>query len=209
MDVAAATLQVLRAGTLRRASDGTILEARSSVTLICTEDHRIIVDTGLMDESEKITDSLSRAGLRPRDISIVINTHPHPDHSGGNHLFDRAAVLCGRRGLFRQARETPPVGNHDLDEDGEVQIDENVSLILTPGHTPDCISVIIKKASSAFSDPLETIVIAGDALPTRGNFVRWVPPAIHFSSTVSLKSMAKITDLADWVIPGHDEPFRI
>ncbi len=59
------------------------------------------------------------------------------------------------------------------------------------------------------SEKPETVIIAGDALPTRANYVKWVPPAIHFNRAVSLQSMSKIVEIADWVIPGHDEPFKV
>jgi len=209
VDVDAADVRVLRPGILRRAPDGTILDARSSVTLISTIEHKIVVDTGPTDEGEKIQENLSRAGLQLRDISIVINTHPHPDHTGGNHLFERAAVLCGRQGLLWLAKKAVVTKKYPLVSDDEVLLDERVSLIKTPGHTWDSISVIIRGASSVFSESRETIVIAGDALPTKSNYVKWVLPAVRVCSKESLASMKKIVEISNWVIPGHDEPFRV
>ena len=46
-------------------------------------------------------------------------------------------------------------------------------------------------------------------MPTEANYLKGVPPAISYDTNVSLQSMARITDLADWVIPGHDKPFRV
>jgi len=201
---------VLQAGMLRRDPDGRILEARSSVTLVCVGNSNILVDTGLPGDELKILNNLSRAGLLPHDINVVINTHGHPDHSGGNKLFGKARVICGREGLLGQDTEAHHAGTGVRPgKDGEVEIDRNVSLVQTPGHTRDCISVILREISSAFSEKPETVIIAGDALPTRANYVKWVPPAIHFNRTVSLQSMSKIVEIADWVIPGHDEPFKV
>jgi len=46
-------------------------------------------------------------------------------------------------------------------------------------------------------------------VPTEANYLKGVPPAISYDSSVSLQSMIMITDMADWVIPGHDKPFRV
>lgn len=65
--------------------------------LISTPKHNILVDTGVGEKwSEKqlsiyaishpptILTSLEKLGLKAEDISIVINTHLHFDHAGGN-----------------------------------------------------------------------------------------------------------------------------
>jgi glyoxylase-like metal-dependent hydrolase (beta-lactamase superfamily II) len=53
------------------------------------------------------------------------------------------------------------------------------------------------------------IVIAGDALPTFGNFQKNVPPAIHVDLNLAISSMEKLIQLADIVVPGHDYPFSV
>jgi len=70
-----------------------------------------------------------------------VNTHAHPDHCGNNSLFPQATIISPK--------------------EGEV-IAPGVRAIETPGHTMDSISIVV--------EGLETIVIAGDAMPTFGNF---------------------------------------
>jgi glyoxylase-like metal-dependent hydrolase (beta-lactamase superfamily II) len=53
------------------------------------------------------------------------------------------------------------------------------------------------------------VVIAGDALPTLGNFQKRVPPAVHYDRALAVASMNKIIEMADMVIPGHDRPFSV
>ena len=88
--------------------------------LIKAEGCNILVDTGNGDKfSEKLLKiygiereptllkSLSDAGLRPKDIDIVINTHLHFDHCGGNTVvngngrhepaFPRARYIAQKR----------------------------------------------------------------------------------------------------------------
>jgi glyoxylase-like metal-dependent hydrolase (beta-lactamase superfamily II) len=70
--------------------------------LLKTQGKTILVDTGLGNKlsdraaetfgltrsNGDLLDSLSRLGLTPADIDIVINTHLHADHCGGNTYLD-------------------------------------------------------------------------------------------------------------------------
>ncbi len=75
--------------------------------LILSEGKRILVDTGygqkvsakqreilaLQRQDGGLLDNLQRLGVGPGDIDIVINTHLHPDHCGGNTVYcDGSAV---------------------------------------------------------------------------------------------------------------------
>ena len=204
------SLNVLQPGFLSRAPNGAILEAMSSVTLVCTGRMNIIIDTGLPGDGDSILEGLEGIGLRPSDVDVVVNTHDHMDHTGENRLFTKARIICGYMGLEEMAgriQVTPdnscPLPRH------RVELDSNVHVIHTPGHTRDSISVVIKDVNSDFAGPTETVVAAGDAVPTEANYLKGVPPAISYDSSVSLQSMIMITDMADWVIPGHDKPFRV
>ncbi len=203
-------LHVLCPGFLRRAPNGAILEARSSVTLVCTGRMNIIIDTGLPGDGDRIMEGLVEAGLKPSDVDVVVNTHDHGDHTGENRLFTGARILCGYRGLEQDGGriQVASVGFVAAPEYRKV-LDPNVHVIRTPGHTRDSISVVIMNVNSDFAGPTETVIAAGDAIPTEANYLKGVPPAISYDTNVSLQSMATITDLADWVIPGHDKPFRV
>jgi N-acyl homoserine lactone hydrolase len=204
------SLHVLSPGYLRRAPNGTILEARSSVTLVCTGRMNIIIDTGLPGDGDRIMEGLAEAGLKPSDVDVVVNTHDHKDHTGENRLFTGARIICGYRGLEKSGGriQIAPVRVIPTAEHRMV-LDPNVQVIRTPGHTRDSISVVMMGVSSNFAGPADTMIAAGDALPTEANYLKGVPPAISYDSTVSLQSMAMITSLADCVIPGHDKPFRV
>lgn len=80
--------------------------------LIETGSQRILVDTGYGDKlSEKergfislsgerrLLRSLAAVGIGAEEIDLVINTHLHGDHCGGNTVYDTAkeAVLRGRK----------------------------------------------------------------------------------------------------------------
>lgn len=178
---------LLKPGSIIRDESGAILDARSSVTLITSGSKRIIVDTGLKGENKQIINALAQRGLRPEDIDVLVNTHNHPDHTGNNHLFSRAKLLHPGEG------ETLAPG---------------VRAIETPGHTIDSISVVVSARSNSGRDET-VIVVAGDALPTLGNYLKDVPPALHVDRAMSISSMARIIGIASIVIPGHDLPFSV
>jgi len=57
-----------------------------------------IIDTGSPDNPD-LLDELEQLGYTPADFSLVINTHLHVDHIGGNLLFTNARILISRQEL--------------------------------------------------------------------------------------------------------------
>jgi len=177
---------LVKPGSIKRDEYGRILDARSSVTLIIRGQHTIIVDSGLCGEEELILRELAKLGIDPEEVKSIVNTHSDVDHCGNNYLFSRAKTL--------KAKE------------GEV-IAPGVWVMETPGHSIDSISVVVETDDGASQS--KTVVISGDALPTFGNFIKNVPPALHIDRDLSIASMRKIIALSDIVVPGHDFPFSV
>ena len=89
---------------------------------------------------------------------IVINSHGHPDHIGGNHWFDAVYVLKEEWDVIQYFEENRP-RTYELKE---IQIgqkiplgDINMIVVSLAGHT---------KGSVGFLIPEEKLLIAGDAL---------------------------------------------
>src|SRR5262245_3294678 len=72
---------------------------RSAVTLIEHEGRRILVDSGLVDDGEKLVARLAAHGLRPEEVDTVVATHLHYDHVGNHLLFPNAQYLAGAADL--------------------------------------------------------------------------------------------------------------
>jgi glyoxylase-like metal-dependent hydrolase (beta-lactamase superfamily II) len=77
-----------------------------SCLLIESEGKRILVDTGFGDKlspkerqiwsiagENRLVGDLRRLGFAPEDIEIVINTHLHSDHCGGNTILREGEVV--------------------------------------------------------------------------------------------------------------------
>jgi len=176
--------------------------------LVKTPEAWVLVDTGLGNkENEKfrdiygvdnagrptcLEDSLRRLGVEPADIDVVINTHLHFDHAGGNTLrmpdgslraaFPNARYVI-RRGEWEFAhRDNERVrasylqDNFNLlaaedrvqwvDVDGEVV--PGVSVLHSPGHTPHHQSVLVRAGE-------ETICFVADLVPTAAHLpLSWI-----------------------------------
>ena len=136
------------------------------------EGKTVLVETGVGTKASRLPGAaetegsgalllnLEREGIRPEDVDIVVNTHLHFDHAGGNTLisegkpvpaFPRARYLI-QKGEWRVAsspnertRATYLAENFEPLEDarqvelveGEVEIVKGLRLVPAPGHTAD------------------------------------------------------------------------
>ncbi|MFA5312931.1 MAG: MBL fold metallo-hydrolase [Methanomassiliicoccales archaeon] len=185
------TVKQLCVGWLVRES-GIVLEAHSTSSIILGGRQVIVVDTSDRSLRPKVMETLGELGLRVEDVDIVVNTHLHSDHSANNDLFPNAKVLSheaeGRRG------DAPDIG-------GGIELEEGVRVVHTPGHTPGSVSVFI--------DGERRTVIAGDAIPTRDNYVKMVPPGLNYDPVLAMRSMEMIVGWAEVIVPGHGPAFEV
>lgn len=122
------------------------------------------------DGRTSLEDGLRRLGVTPEDISIVINTHLHFDHAGGNTFRDERGQLkiafpkaryVVKRGEYDYATHTnertaasyfernfaPIVKAHKFEfVIREKEIVRGIRVVPTPGHTPFHQSVLIESA---------------------------------------------------------------
>ena len=178
-------------GVIRR-EEGVVLEAHSSVTLVLCGDRRIIIDTSTPWRRKAVLSGLKERGISPKDIDTVVLSHLHGDHTSNNELFPNARLMA-------HVDELPPRGIDPVLED--MEICEGVRLIHTPGHTRGSMSVLVQAE--------RRYVAAGDALPTKDNYDKWVPPSLNYYPELALRSMRRIVNMADVVIPGHDAAFEV
>mgnify|MGYP001772881880 CR=1 FL=1 len=174
--------------------------------LIISEGKRILVDTGMGDKlspkereifslygEKRLIKSLGELGFSPEDIDIVINTHLHSDHCGGNTVdvdgqimpaFPRAEYWIQRLEWADAAfpnertRATYLAPNFiPLWEQGRVRllygdtrVTSEVRCIVTRGHTRAHQSVLIESRG-------EKALYLGDLAPWAVNIERlaWIP----------------------------------
>ncbi|MDP7079757.1 MAG: MBL fold metallo-hydrolase [Candidatus Undinarchaeales archaeon] len=177
--------------------------------LIKAKGKNILVDTGIGGWSgskytKKFVDifgikhpptliqSLREIGLGPEDIDIVINTHLHFDHAGGNACrsdgelaptFKNARYFVqkseledakspserSRASYIREDFEVPENAGQLETVEGNVEIVPGVSTILTPGHTRSHQSVKLETSEGV-------LVYLGDLIPTTAHLrgLAWI-----------------------------------
>jgi N-acyl homoserine lactone hydrolase len=118
------------------------------VHVIDHPDGRILVDTGmtelhpLLDDMAPTLQPLTEQDLDLATIDMVVNTHLHADHIGGNHLFagtpvyvQRAELEDARKGEYTIDEWLEAPGVTYLEVVGELELLPGVRLVPAPGHT--------------------------------------------------------------------------
>jgi len=151
---------------------------RQVFSYLITGEQLCLVDTGPAGGEQRILEALETLGRSPADISLIVNTHEHPDHIGGNAFFNEAShptFACHAdavrwiENLDIQRKERPIYGFHTLAgrkgvhvrrvlHDGDlIDLGQGVVLevIFCPGHSPGSISLFC---------PTERALIVGDVV---------------------------------------------
>ena len=68
---------------------------RSAVTLLESEGRRVLVDSGLCEDGDKLVAALALRGLAPEQVDTIVTTHLHYDHCGNHLLFPNARYVVG------------------------------------------------------------------------------------------------------------------
>jgi N-acyl homoserine lactone hydrolase len=130
---------------------------------------RVLVDTGMTALHPAVADMEPRLyPLEEQDfeidsIDIVVNTHLHFDHCGGNHLFAGKPFYVHRQELDDARNQNDytipewvdPPGLHYVPIGGEFELLPGLRLLSAPGHTRGSQIVVVDGAGGP-------TVIAGD-----------------------------------------------
>lgn len=168
-----------------------------------------VIDSGFVGHAEE-TAAYLQATLAP--VALVVNTHWHSDHVGGNALLQKrgAAIAASASEAHAIARRDPgccvaeyldqPVAPYAVDlvlEDGQVlrlgYADWQV--VATPGHTPGHVSLWQQE---------ERLLVTGDALSDYD--IGWVNLALDGpdAAATALASLQRLAGLSPHVLlPAH------
>jgi glyoxylase-like metal-dependent hydrolase (beta-lactamase superfamily II) len=206
--------------------------------VIRTGEHSILVETGAGDKPDRkarermslpdaapvLPEILAAHAIDPEAIDIVINTHLHFDHCGGNTILSNGAARPAfpraryytRRGEWEHAHErhirdsvSYIDSNYDpLVESGQMQlIDEDceiapgVEMKHAPGHNRDMMAVTARSAGQTFCFFSDLIPTAAHVTPS------WVA-AFDLFPLQAIDNKTRWLDRAvqgDWLCGfGHD-----
>ena len=139
-----------------------------------------------------LEDGLRAIGVAPEDVTLVINTHLHFDHAGGNTTRDAGGAIrptfpnaryVVQEGEYRYATNTNErtagsyfnhnfVPLHDAGQfdfvTGEREIVAGIRVLPTPGHTPHHQSILIESGG-------ERALFIADLAPTASHLpLAWI-----------------------------------
>jgi glyoxylase-like metal-dependent hydrolase (beta-lactamase superfamily II) len=209
-----------------------------NVALIRAGGTNVLVDTGAGDKEDgkfrdlyglgepTLLDGLREAGLEAADIHVVVNTHLHFDHAGGNTVLDgdgrprpafpNARYLVQRRefedAMAPDERSRASYFKHNYGPlyeegrlellDGEAEIAPGVRALPLPGHTPGMQGVLVESGG-------QTAIHFGDCVPTSHHVaLPWIMAFDLFPLT-TLDTKKRILPLAareGWVAFFEHDP---
>jgi glyoxylase-like metal-dependent hydrolase (beta-lactamase superfamily II) len=161
----------------------------STVTLIRDGDLIAVVDPGMVADRAHILDPIVELGLRPEDVTDVVFSHHHPDHTLNAALFPRAR-FHDHWAIYTDDHW------EDRDADG-FALSDSVRLMRTPGHTAEDITTLVET---------DTGLVAATHLWWHADGPEHDPFATDAArlaeSRVRLLALGPVL-----VIPGHGTPF--
>jgi glyoxylase-like metal-dependent hydrolase (beta-lactamase superfamily II) len=204
----------------------------------------VLVDTGLGNKEDPkfldiygvenagaggrtlLEDALAALGYAPEDVRVVVNTHLHFDHAGGNTWRDGSGAVrlafpnaryAAARGEYEYATHPnertaasylPPnfapvaaAGRLDLVDAG-AEVVPGVRFLATPGHTPHHQSVLVESAG-------ETACFLADLVPTAAHLpLPWIM-GYDVEPLVTLESKRRVLGRAEaegWLLMFEHDP---
>ncbi|WP_229756489.1 N-acyl homoserine lactonase family protein [Cnuibacter physcomitrellae] len=156
-------------------------------------------------EDQRLDNQITALGYKLSDVTHVISSHGHFDHTGGLFLFPEAKHFFGE-GELRYANWPDPiqsfvyrqevldvirrldtrevVGDLDLFGDGAITI------LATPGHSPGEVSLAVRL-------PSRTFLLTGDAIHLRAQMEQEYHFPIDADTKTALRSLRRLKNLRE------------
>lgn len=187
----------------------------ATTTLIRTDDGRaILVDPGLPAQL-LLPRLLERSGLGADDITDVFLTSFHPAHRTGIKAFTNAKWWIGER-------EREAVGQYLVEkfqrEEGDAELQallrEDIALLQRCHNAPDKLAPKVDlfplygfspgACGLLLAFPRQTVLIAGDAVGTSEHLDHGRVLRGALDVTMAQESLVEALEIADVIVPGHD-----
>ena len=160
-----------------------------TVSLIRDEDVVAIVDPGMLPSPAAILDPLSVLGVAPIDVTDVILSHHHPDHTVNIALFPEVTIH-DHWASYRRDQWTSRAAEG-------VQLSSGITLLETPGHTPQDITTLVQTPDGVAA---LTHLWVYEGSPGSGLDIDPELVATH---------RARVLEVVSLIVPGHGPAFKV
>ena len=188
----------------------------STIALVRHRDRLAVLDVGSFGQRRLLLEQLAERGLRPDDVTDVLLSHSHHDHSINFPMFGKARIVISRVELdwsLEQPWGVTPVPEFTvqalktwptlhLAQDGET-VFPGITAHETPGHTPGSTVYVLDCGA-------RDMVFTGDACKNRAELLTRSAD-MTYDAAVTRASIDAIWDF--WtrrpdgiLVPGHDLP---
>lgn len=152
----------------------------------------------------RVDKQLEANGYRPSDVTHVIVSHSHLDHTGGISLFPHAKFFIGAPDLTYPYWPFPAAAGFyrslDLDRarafdwnlvHGDLDLfgDGSLQILSMPGHTPGNIALLVKL-------PDRNVILAGDTVHVPEALSDDLPMPSDYSTLDSVHSIRRLKQIA-------------
>lgn len=160
-----------------------------TVSLVRDGDLIAIIDPGMVPSREAILGPLAELGVAPHDVTDVILSHHHPDHTVNIALFPEINIH-DNWATYRNDQ-------WDSRAAEGLQLSPGVRLLETPGHTPQDITTLVETDS-------------GTAALTH----LWVyegakAGGLDVDPALVEEHRARVLEIASIIVPGHGSMYRV
>jgi len=162
----------------------------STVSFVEDGRFRAVVDPGMVPSPSSILEPLRRRGIRPGQVTDVILSHHHPDHTLNCALFPRAKVHDFWATYDKDEWVSVPAEGRRLAP--------SVVLLETPGHTPQDVTTLVGTVEGV-------VAVTHLWWNARGP----TPDPVASSERELEHHRRRVIAVARTIVPGHGAPFRI
>ena len=188
----------------------------STIAMISHGERIALVDVGSFGQRNLLLSELDKRGLKPADVTDILLTHSHYDHSINWTMFPDANIVISRVEMDWSVKEpwgltpVPELYVRELErwptlravEDGD-EVFPGVTAHMAPGHTPGSLVFVLRGRD-------RDMVLTGDACKNRAELLSRGTD-MTYDAAVSSASIEMVW--RQWarrpgsiLVPGHDLP---